>query len=267
MEVRRITFPGVLFLVGCGLGVLIDRAYPRRTIEPVSVATELAKIREAEAELERLRQENSQLQQVVEQLHVNQTALASAQRNSKIAARLSALVNSKKDLFGYGLSFLDHHGEIDEVFAQLFELTPDERAKLTTVIKSAKTTVEQIELQNAKVVRTEKGDIELTIEPYVEKGGKLYDQATAQIAETLGRERYAAFQALLGESFEHSFARFGAKARTLAITHDEKATLRYVVKETWKSSDMEGTSGSQFMDEASFRKFLGHLEPLYPKGQ
>lgn len=218
-----------------------------------------------EAELQRVRDEISTLRAQMDQLRLEAPRVVAQERNAGTAARLSALIESKKNLFGYGLPFLDHNGGIDETFAQLFDLTPAERSRITQIIKESKTTIERMELQNAKAVRNEKGEVELSVRPFAEEGGKIYDDALAQVAETLGPERHRAFVSLVGDSFEHSFSRFGAKAKTFTITHRIDGTGFYEVSEKWDSSDMNGTSGSRFIDQASLRKFFGHLAPLLPE--
>lgn len=247
------------FIIGAfWLQTRVPMAKEASTTHPMNVSA-------TDQELDRLRQENRDLKLELDRLKSSRPAERKKERKAEMLARLSAIIDSRKGFIGYGLPFLDYKGEIDELFAQCLDLTSVERRDLLDVINSARSSVADAERKQAKVVRTAAGAVEVTIDPFVEEGGKIYDQSMAKIAEILGPERNAAFLKLAGESFEHSFSNFGTRARVLTLSYDDKNLPGiYVVKEAWRLPDGNGTTNSQFRDEATLRKSLKHLGDLIP---
>lgn len=251
-----------LFIGGTatGLGILYIN-FPR-TDEAASVRQ--VERAGADAEILRLRRVNADLTKQISDLHSKIQSVKDDSRKEQTLARLAALTKSGKSTFTRNyISLLTYDGEIDEMFAQIYDLSPEERETLAKCIATARNTLNQLEASHTTVSQISADKIQLSVQPFAVEGGKIYDQAVQQVAATLGPERYEAFLKLSGDSLDNSLGSFGARDRKVTITKTNGDGIRYQVVEETRAPNSTGNSNSAFTDDAQLRDYLKGLAPLY----
>lgn len=262
MAARNWLLYTMLFVGGMAVGIG-GHQINTRAAQAASAAAKQRERKTTDDELLRLRKENAELVDDIENLRAQMKSAQTSALKAQTLARLSALVETKKDGLS-AISLLNFNGQIDELFAQLYDLSPDERAKLNKTVATTRDTVNRLELSHTQVARIAPNQVQFTVEPFPAEGGKVYDAALAEIAATLGPDRYKAFLKLSGESVEHGLGYFGARSRKITVTEEAEGPIRFKTAEEIKSAEFTGTSSGTFLDETQVRDSLKHLSVLYP---
>lgn len=193
-----------------------------------------------------LRKENRALRAENAQLRLSALAGASNAKPAEPAGldKLQWLAAMKRQgILETPVPVMDGRGKVDPKFADLFHLTPAEASAMQAALDSARTRLNALAQANAKVVEDSPNRFVLSVTPFPEEGGQVYDETFASLARVLGSEREAIFLALSANQFEGEFQQFGAAPRTVTLTKDPNAPGAPVkVVEQWSFPDQGGTS-------------------------
>jgi hypothetical protein len=119
------------------------------------------------------------------------------------------------------LTFLDRRGKLDESFVSLFALNATEQEQLQHSIDIVRSNLADLERANATMWRDPSGNIVVSVAPFPQEGGAVYDGMMQRFAQILGPDRNDAFRTLGAEQFENLLGRFGAAERTYTFGYDE----------------------------------------------
>ena len=116
------------------------------------------------------------------------------------------------------LAFDFYSDRIGESFAQLFELTPEEEARLLLAVSRTKEHMAETEAQVAVSEMSADGtQLIVKVPPIPEAGGVVYDEFLATVSSVLGPERMLLFDVLVRDNLENSSMRFGLGETVLTI--------------------------------------------------
>lgn len=186
-----------------------------------------SQLEEARTRSESLASENRQLaaslaKSAAPQSSGNQPATEPRTRGELTAVdKLKVLVEFQQEkMVRPALTFFDREGKLNDSFASLFALTPDERARLERSVQDARQKLAELEHSNSKLSRDEKGNFVVAVQPFPAEGGKVYDEVMQAFSNVLGPDRNDAFRKIGAEQFEITLGRFGAAERTYTFGYD-----------------------------------------------
>jgi len=116
------------------------------------------------------------------------------------------------------LAFDFYSDRIGESFAQLFELTPEEEARLLLAVSRTKEHLAETEARVAVTEMSADGtQLIVKVPPIPEAGGVVYDEFLATVSAVLGPERMLLFDVLVRDHLENSSMKFGLGETVLTI--------------------------------------------------
>jgi hypothetical protein len=272
MAVRMVTIKGLWYTAAVlgilGAGVFLGREYEKRTSQASLPQGQVA----SQGELATLRAENIQLKTALTSSQQRVSASLApreekAATNSPPPDQLRVLANlQKRRMASMNMQYVDRLGKLTPAFAELFALTSAEQVALQQSIDRARERLGDLERQNATVKTDPNGAIVISVVPFPEAGGAVYDQFVKSFAETLGPERHPSFLALGVQQIETAFAQFGAGQRTLTIseTPGPNGQNGYRLVDNQKQPQGHSTGTSQYRSAQELRAHLGPIERLLP---
>ena len=169
------------------------------------------------------------------------------------------------------LTIFDQRGRIDESFASLFDLKPGEREYLQRAIDEARERLGEMERSNATVTRDGDGNIVVSVRPFPQEGGQVYDAMMQRVADLLGPERNDAFRKMGAEQVELSLGRFGSAERTYTFGYDrtERSEQPYTVQDRVMQKSPTGrvdgtTDNARFSTFENLAARFGPIVSLLP---
>jgi len=127
-------------------------------------------------------------------------------------AEVNSLLNSRIAVSMF------NHDELNETFLKVYDVTPDEVARLKAHISAAKTALTRLEAEHAAIKPTEGGGYSISIPPFPEEGGRVYDDFLQGIRGVLGDERFDSYRATVsGDADSDGFGRFGLNETTIDV--------------------------------------------------
>lgn len=258
-----------------GLGVFTGAMWFERMHEEVIARMDAAAPDSSAAEL---RETNARLQKEIAELRAAATAQASVSRSAAMqAAQLSQAPQAvsslwstlaelqKQKLASPNVTFLDRSGKLNDAFVRLFDLTPAEHETLQRVIDDVHAQLDRLERANAAVTRGAAGEFIISVKPFAEAGGAVYDQFLRNFAQTLGPERHAAFLTLGAEQVERALGRFGAAQRTVTVSVDGGTPQRpFKIRDEQLVSGGRNSSSSQVRSREELEERIGPIAKLLP---
>jgi|GEM_PF-2776270 len=176
---------------------------------------------------------------------------------SKRAYLREFLIHAQKSSRG-DIVIFDQNGDITNTFADVYDLTANQKASLSQEIRTAKELNYQLIKAHSKISKTTDNEFKIEIDSF-EGGEKLYDKLLGNFQETLGEDKFETFLALSDQELIRGFDSFGAQVKNLKITKKTNTdregddAIRYHVE--MKSQTPNGSMNSNVvMDEKRFRK-------------
>lgn len=162
------------------------------------------------------------------------------------------------------LDGMGREAQLSEPFKVLFEITPAEERALEAAILRAQNGVTATEIALAAVgpgEGEEAGSWVIKIPAFPEVGATLYDELFNTFATTLGPERLALFEPLVGPQLESTTGSLGLQERRLVITPKPRPEggVRFESKDHFAATDSRGWSGSSFWDRRGLDQHFGEL--------
>lgn len=166
------------------------------------------------------------------------------------------------------VTFVNNNGTLTKAFGELFALTPTEQTTLQQAVERARDRLTELERANAIVTHDAKGNVTIAVSSFAGEGGRVYDDLMKTFADTLGRERNAAFQALGAAQVERALGHFGAGERTLVFSFDPAAVENqpYAIVEQHKLPFESGSASRSFKTLAEAMDWAGTAGRLVPPG-
>lgn len=192
------------------------------------------------------------------------TPLLSAVDQLRVLADLS-----KRRLLHPVLTIFKHRepGAFSPAFVELFAITEAEPHALQRVVDRSRERLAGLERDNASVERAANGDAVVTIRPFAQAGGAVYDELFKSFAATLGPERQNAFLVLGAKDMEKSLGWLGAAERTL--TFSQVATpggdTQFKAQAHHKLPTESGSQGASFKTFEEMAAWAGTAAQLLPK--
>ena len=139
----------------------------------------------------------------------------------------------------FSLSPVNYSQKLDENFVRLFAVTPVEREEFESLVATTDAGLARAAANVARVEPQADGTFKISIPPFPEEGGRIYDQFVAKVGEIMGPERtaYMKEMKILDENGIQQFDRFGIMQTTVELNpaaatqshwfmqFDEKTTL------------------------------------------
>ena len=261
---------GLLAAIGLGafLGVQFQPAFPPRAAETRAAVggADLDALRNLRAENLRL---NAELARRTDRASsAVSTAASTAALTAVDQLRVLADLSKRRLLTPMVRTFsYKEAGALSPAFAELFALTPPERAALQSAVDRARERMASLELENAAVERATNGDVVITMRPFPQAGGAVYDEMIKAFAETLGPDRQSAFLSLAAKEVEKSLGWFGTAER--ALTFSQAATpsgeTQFNVQAQHKLPTESGSQSSSFKTFDEMAAAVGTPARLLPK--
>lgn len=261
---------GLLAAIGLGafLGVQFQPAFPPRAAETRAAVggADLDALRNLRAENLRL---NAELARRTDRASsAVSTAASTAALTAVDQLRVLADLSKRRLLTPMVRTFsYKEAGALSPAFAELFALTPPERAALQSAVDRARERMASLELENAAVERATNGDVVITMRPFPQAGGAVYDEMIKAFAETLGPDRQSAFLTLAAKEVEKSLGWFGTAER--ALTFSQAATpsgeTQFNVQAQHKLPTESGSQSSSFKTFDEMAAAVGTPARLLPK--
>ncbi|HLP09634.1 MAG TPA: hypothetical protein VK178_15835 [Opitutaceae bacterium] len=189
---------------------------------------------------------------------------------AKVVERLEALRWFNREhgaWFRVGVFTSPQRGELDAGFVSAYGLTAEEGQRLRDALTAAREKMDRGRLAAAKVdVRPDNLGALIEVPALPELGGAAYDDVLATFRAVLGPERWAYFDELSADGFEHGFLRFGAMQNKIEIEVKEfpGGAQYFDVKDHYVGTDGSGWSGGT-VDPASFRQSYPFAAKLLPE--
>lgn len=170
------------------------------------------------------------------------------------------LVSSNK--VHLGIQLLGYDGRLTKDFVDLFDLSPNDRIVLDDAMQTARRELALSTIRRATVTRIAPGHYTIRVPAFIEEGGLIYNRVSDTLKNTLGHEKNLLFSELMGESFEHSFNRFGAEERTLTFSRTiaPDGTRSFLLDDRHVFGVGSSTSQSRARSIEEMKKFPGLAE-------
>jgi RNA polymerase sigma factor (sigma-70 family) len=255
MNMTKLTIGIVGAIAGVGLGAFLGVRYEIGNTR----AAGAERVSEQSSAIAMLREENSRLAAEVAKLRAD-GGRATASRGLVGSASVNPVRSQLDDLrlltalqekkwVKHSMGFVKPTGQLETAFIELFALTLDEQSVLQRAVEQAREQLHALEEANATVTQNEKGDVTVTIKPFVKAGGAVYDELQASFAQVLGPERNAAYLALGSEQVEKALVGFGGVERTVTFSYNPNAAdgkSPYVVRDARKDPHNSSTNVSDY---------------------
>ena len=124
-------------------------------------------------------------------------------------------------------------------FVKMFGLTPAEEARLNAEIAAVKLRLAQLEASHATITPTDKGGLVVTIPPFPTEGGEVYNAFQNAFRDTLGAERFAYYQQMLGTGSQEDY-NFGNFGLANSIIYVKPASEDPGTSSQWNSDQKTG---------------------------
>jgi len=145
-------------------------------------------------------------------VHVPEPPAPSYRERLQKIAEVNSLLNSRIAVSMF------NHDELNETFLKVYDVTPNEVARLKAHISTAKTTLTRLLAEHAAIKPTEGGGYSISIPPFPEEGGRVYDDFLQRIRGVLGDERFDSYRATVsGDGDWGSFGQFGLNETTINV--------------------------------------------------
>ena len=107
--------------------------------------------------------------------------------------------------------------EVSEDFVNVFGLTSGEVVQLKVAFVAAKKQISELEATHASIKPEGEHAFTISIQPFPEEGGPVYDGLLQSIHDVLGDQRFAAYRAMSPDIDSSLFGMFGLSDTTIAI--------------------------------------------------
>jgi hypothetical protein len=181
----------------------------------------------------------------------------------------------KKGVLSFGIQIFGGDGKLSAGARELFKITDAEAAVLDQATAAARQRLAEIEASVASAKNNpDSGQLVITVPPYPELGGKVYDDVTGQFRDTLGPERNALMQEIARNQIESNMGGFGLAERTITLERktDSSGQEMIVMQDAKQattglingrtSEGWSSQSGGQFPNRD---QLMTHLGPLGTK--
>ncbi len=140
-----------------------------------------------------------------------------SERETKVGVRLRALAELNGCL-GNKISLpLLSFDELNADFLAVYDVTAAEKERMEAAVAKAQKEVANLETKFAVITPGPDGGFSISIPPFPEEGGAVYDELHRTVRSVLGAERYALYQTTGGEADSHSFGGCGIGETTINI--------------------------------------------------
>lgn len=270
MKLTKVTSIAAGAIATLGLGAFLGIQYEGRKPSGMEIKTVAAM--GPQSDMAVLQIENRQLQQEIAQLRAVRAGQANRAPATKPADTLSPLDRlrvladlQQRNLAYFSQIFVERNGRLTRAFTELFDLSTPQRDSLQRAIDSARQRLTALERAHATVSRAKTGEVVIEIDAFPKEGGVVYDELMQAFAQTLGKERNAAYLVLGAEQVERALGRFGAVDFRATVSHQKEAGAdSYTVKLEHKLPGELGTSTSGFRSIKDIEESLGSFVQLLP---
>ena len=276
MSTTNLAVGGVTLAAALGLVAMMGIAYQNRAAARTR-AGDAGLEDAARSELAALRAENRRLSAAVARSRPNQASAAATPSTARTPAAGTANADNamlrvlmdlrRRKLASLEFEFVGEDAQLQDAFADVFGLQPEERATLQRGIDDARERLAALTRANTSITRGADGEVLATIKPFPETGGAAYDALMKTFATTLGPERYAAFLALGAEQAEKRLGRFGASARSLTLSRQTtpEGQTRYSIHDDTRNGPRDNSTYiSDLLTPERFAREVGPILELLP---
>lgn len=124
-------------------------------------------------------------------------------------------------------------------FVKMFGLTPGEEARLNAEIAAAKLRLARLEASHATIKPMQNGGLVVTIPPFPAEGGEVYNTFQRALLETLGPERFAYREQMLGPGSQEDY-NLGNFGLTDTVINVRPAGAGSTTTSEWNSDQKTG---------------------------
>lgn len=151
--------------------------------------------------------------------------------------------------------------EVNDDFVKVYGLRPGEVARLKANFAAAKNSLAIWEAKHATIEPSGENGYSISIPPFPQEGGLVYDGLLQSIHEVLGDERFAAYRASAGDMDSSGFGMFGLSKTTIDVRPSKEGERPTSTSSS--SVDANGTMKFQVNTNPAF--FAKQYPELYQK--